>query len=555
MELIFSLIPEDLKRQLFNGLVDFLVEQAKSRVSDELANRIRRLSSEGAFIRDFDRALKTATERFVAEYTPVDEDLVAAIAADPDFWKSPSVRKALIDLVRRPGAWLPQQREQITHRFDDVLPQRINRERVDRAVLFFLRCLAEELWTLPGAKELREVYSLQFQRVTAEAAQEQVALIRRQLEALTTLSADVRLALGQLAEALARPLPAPAVPVLPARPRPYHNLPQPDYVRFVGREKELEWLRRRLSPQDRAWVMVITGIGGVGKSALALAIGHEYRRRYEELPPEERFEAIVWASAKERVLTAGGEERAAPEGRIFRTLGDIYRAIAQALEREDITRASAEEQDEIVQAALTRQRTLLILDNMEEVADEEVRAFVRNLPAPTKAIITTREWIPVGGDELRLMGMEWEEAEALMAAEAEARGVGLDEAQRRVLYQRTAGLPLPIRLSVARLASGETFEQVVRWLGDATGDLPRYCVGGQVDLAQQRDPNAGKLLLACSLFDREAGASREALGAVADLPRADRDDGLTLLQRLNLLNRTDEDRFWMLPIVQEYARA
>ncbi|MGQ9468184.1 MAG: NB-ARC domain-containing protein, partial [Anaerolineae bacterium] len=555
MELIFSLIPEDLKRQLFNGLVDFLVEQAKSRVSDELANRIRRLSSEGAFIRDFDRALKTATERFVAEYTPVDEDLVAAIAADPDFWKSPSVRKALIELVRRPGAWLPQQREQITHRFDDVLPQRINRERVDRAVNFLLRCLVEELWTLPGAKELREVYSLQFQRVTAEAAQEQVALIRRQLEALTTLSADVRLALGQLAEALARPLPAPAVPVLPARPRPYHNLPQPDYVRFVGREKELEWLRRRLSPQDRAWVMVITGIGGVGKSALALAIGHEYRRRYEELPPEERFEAIVWASAKERVLTAGGEERAAPEGRIFRTLGDIYRAIAQALEREDITRASAEEQDEIVQAALTRQRTLLILDNMEEVADEEVRAFVRNLPAPTKAIITTREWIPVGGDELRLMGMEWEEAEALMAAEAEARGVGLDEAQRRVLYQRTAGLPLPIRLSVARLASGETFEQVVRWLGDATGDLPRYCVGGQVDLAQQRDPNAGKLLLACSLFDREAGASREALGAVADLPRADRDDGLTLLQRLNLLNRTDKDRFWMLPIVQEYARA
>lgn len=63
------------------------------------------------------------------------------------------------------------------------------------------------------------------------------------------------------------------------------------------------------------------------------------------------------------------------------------------------------------------------------------------------------------------MGMEWEEAEALMAAEAEVRGVGLDEAQRRVLYQRTAGLPLPIRLSVARLTSGETFEQVVRWLG------------------------------------------------------------------------------------------
>ena len=555
MELLLSLIPEDLKRQLLDGLVGFLAEQARQWVGEEVANRIRRLSSEVGFLKAFDQASKMAAERFVAEYTPVDEDLAAALAADPNFWKAPSVRKALMELVRRPGAWLPQEREQLAQRFADVLPQRVNRERVDRAVNFFLRCLAEELWTLPGAREVREIYSLQFQSITAEAVRAQEALVRQQLEALTTLSADLRAALGQLTEAMARQLlAAPAVPALPTRPRPYHNLPQPDYVRFVGREKELAWLRQRLSPRDRAWVLVITGIGGVGKSALALAIGHEYRRRYEELPPEERFEAIVWASAKERVLTLGGKKRAAPEVRIFRTLGDIYRAIAQTLDREDITRAPAEEQDGVVRNALTCQRTLLILDNMEEVTDEEVRAFLRDLPPPTKAIVTSREWIEVA-DVLQLMGMEREDAEALMTAEAEARGVTLDEAQREALYRRTAGLPLSIRLSVARLASGETFEQVQRWLGNAAGDLPQYCVGGQVELARQKDPNAWTLLLACSLFDRQAGASREALGAVADLSLADRDDGLTLLQRLNLLNRTAYDRFWMLPIVQEYARA
>lgn len=425
---------------------------------------------------------------------------------------------------------------------------------MDRAVNFLLGCLVEELWTLPGAREIREVYGLQFQHLTAEAAREQAALARQQLEALTALSADLRAALGQLAENLARQmLAAPAAPLLPS-PRPFHNLPQPDYVRFVGRERELEWLRRRLSPQDRAWVMAITGIGGVGKSALALTIGHEYRQRYAELPPEERFEAIIWVSAKERVLTSAGEEKAAPEGQIFRTLGDIYRAIARVLDREEITRAPREEQDDVVRNALTRQRTLLILDNMEGVTDEGVRAFLRNLPPPTKAVVTSREWIEVA-DVLQLMGMEVEEARALMAAEAEARGVTLTEAEKEALYRRTAGLPLPIRLSIARLAGGETFEQVIRWLGNATGDLPEYCVGGQVDLARQRDPHTWPLLLACALFDREAGAAREALGFIADLSTADRDDGLTLLQRLSLINRSDEDRFWMLPIVQEYSRA
>jgi len=63
------------------------------------------------------------------------------------------------------------------------------------------------------------------------------------------------------------------------------------------------------------------------------------------------------------------------------------------------------------------------------------------------------------------------------------------------------------------------------------------------------------VFLACALFDRGAGASREALGEVANLSLADRDSALAQLQRLFLVNRTDSDRFWELPIVQRYARA
>jgi tetratricopeptide (TPR) repeat protein len=338
-----------------------------------------------------------------------------------------------------------------------------------------------------------------------------------------------------------------------SKPKVYHNLPQPDYTRFIGREQELAWLRERLSPKDRAWQIAITGIGGVGKSALALALAREYLERYEALAPEERFAAIIWISAKEEVLTTQGRDQAAPPGLILRSLDDIYAAIAQTLEREDITLASSpKEQDRLIQKALTERRTLLVMDNLESVTDERVRPFLRYLPGQTKAIVTSREWLEVA-DVLSLTGLSNEEAGQLLVAEAAARRIVLPEDQCQQLIEITSGLPLPLRLGVARLASGESMRNVLRWLGDATGDLPEYCVNGQADLAFERDRNCLSLLLACSLFDRSTGASREALGFVSDLSVAERDKALANLQRLFLVNQMKFDRFWLLPIVQRYA--
>src|SRR5215218_4640795 len=81
---------------------------------------------------------------------------------------------------------------------------------------------------------------------------------------------------------------------------PRHNLPQRDYEQFVGRQKELAEARRLLQPypKSRAYVITIDGIGGIGKSALALEAAYTYRDQYASLPEAERFEAIVWVSAK-----------------------------------------------------------------------------------------------------------------------------------------------------------------------------------------------------------------------------------------------------------------
>jgi len=264
-------MPEDLKQRLRNTIVETIARQAENVPGgDKVARLIRQLSTQAGFYNAFDQAMKRALKRFEAEYMAQDEDLVEAIITDGDFWKSKDVGQALMELVRRQGAWLESEQETVVKHFANVLPKRINRERVDKAVNFLLRCILEELWTLPGVSQIREIYSLQFQKISAEAARQQVSLLEAQLQATTQLSNDMREALLQLATMFEqRLLSAPQIQSALPSPsqRPYHNLPHPDYTHFVGRQWELNWLRQHLSPSDRVWQIMVVGIGGVGKSA------------------------------------------------------------------------------------------------------------------------------------------------------------------------------------------------------------------------------------------------------------------------------------------------
>jgi tetratricopeptide (TPR) repeat protein len=332
---------------------------------------------------------------------------------------------------------------------------------------------------------------------------------------------------------------------------PYANLPQLNY--FVGRDEELEWLKWHLSPANRTWLFLITGIGGVGKTALAQAIAAYYHEHYASLDSRERFDAIIWVSAKEDMLTAQGIQKISLPGLTVRTIEDIYTVIAQTLGREDILRALAEKQSVLINQALSGQRTLLIIDNLETVHDKNVQAFLQNLPVPTKAVITTREWLDVA-NHLRLQGLRDEHAETLILEETSIRKISIDQTERTLLVRRTAGLPLPIKLSVARLGAGQSFDQVTRWIGDAQGDLPEYCIRGQVNLAQRQDGNTWNILMTCALFNHETGASRDALRTINNLSIADCDEAIAILYQHSLIDIVDHDRITVLPITQECVR-
>jgi LuxR family glucitol operon transcriptional activator len=521
-------------------LADLLVNALGQLIGEVTGQSVESLLERRALERGLAAAVGRAEQRFAHEYRAQDAELADALTAQTRFADLPSVRAALRELLTHPFHDPALSVARLQRTFGDVLPERVERTRVDAAVSAFLSCLGQEVLYIP---QLRDLYGLAFQKSAAESSRTIASSAGAMAQSIEALRSEIQ------------QLPAPqAMLALPApaqhleRQRPWHNLPQRSYTRFVGRQAELEKLNQLLLPHPRSrhFVVTLDGIGGVGKSALALELAYRYRDGYATLPSDERFEAIVWASAKRTLLTAGGIQQRAQS---LNTLADLYREIATVLEQPAIQQADADQRRGLVERALTTQRTLLIVDNLETVDDEELLSFLREIPDPTKVIVTTRHRIDIAYT-IRLAGMPEPDAQALMLVEAARKNVELPAEITGDLYRRTGGLPLAIVWSIGLISLGHSVDSVLRRLGSGHSDIARFCFAESVARIRERD--AYRLLLALALF--ESHVSRAMLGEVAGLG-ADvigRDDGLAELLQLSLVEQKGE-RFFLLPLTQSYA--
>ena len=102
-----------------------------------------------------------------------------------------------------------------------------------------------------------------------------------------------------------------------------NNLPLPDYdeTTFLGRITERKELKRHLL--GRHPVVTLVGEGGVGKTALALQCVYDLLDLGEECP----YEAIVWVTLKNKVLTSSGI--ASVQGAVADVLGILQVSATQ----------------------------------------------------------------------------------------------------------------------------------------------------------------------------------------------------------------------------------
>lgn len=329
------------------------------------------------------------------------------------------------------------------------------------------------------------------------------------------------------------------------------NLPSPEHTDFIGRQAEIVRLLEYLSPNCGAHLISVDGIAGVGKSALVLEAACRCLRASTSEALDRgipAFDAIIFVSAKQQYLTAEG---ILPRSGAQRTLSDIFHAVAQTLNRSEITHAAPEHQRSRVLEALSRQKTLLIIDNFETTeGKEDILSFLFGLPVTVKAVITTRERILFS--PIRLEQLPEKEALDLIARHAQEKGKELNRQQALVLYQHIGGIPAALVYSIGQIASGYSLETVLDKVFDVSGDVVRFCFEASVQ--PLRGQSAHRLLLAIALFPMPP--LRTALTYIAglNLEPSIVEDGLAQLQRLSLISQQGE-RYRMLPLTHEYALA
>jgi DNA-binding SARP family transcriptional activator/tetratricopeptide (TPR) repeat protein len=210
------------------------------------------------------------------------------------------------------------------------------------------------------------------------------------------------------------------------------NLPR-GLADFTGREEQIGELTTYLgTPSDTVKARVISGKGGVGKSALAVTVAHQVAAAFPD--------GQLYAD-----LGGGGGSPVPPAdvlGRFLRALGVAPTAIPD----------TPEEIVDAYRSVLTGRRVLILLD--DAASEQQVRPLVPGSPT-CAVIITTRRRLAglAGTDHVNLDVLEPGAAVELLARVA---GHGRVDAQRDAaerIAHLCGYLPLALRTAGARLAA------------------------------------------------------------------------------------------------------
>jgi tetratricopeptide (TPR) repeat protein len=320
-----------------------------------------------------------------------------------------------------------------------------------------------------------------------------------------------------------------------------HNLPPRSD--FVGREDEKKRVHEAL--RSRSYLVSIDGIGGIGKSSLALEVAHECLQASQPEASESdylTFASLIWVTAKDRELPLNG----------------LLDTIAHTLGYPGVVRQHVEEKFLAVRKLLQAKRCLLIVDNFETVTDEGVRDFLLDLPEPSKGLITTREQKLSGAWAISLKGLT--EQEALILIRGEGKRLGLASVERaddmtlRHLYKATGGAPLAMKWSVGQIKQkGQSLDSVLNVLHEARGSIFDNVFARSWSLLSDE---ARQLLMIMPVF--ATSASQGGIEAASDLHHFALDEALGQLVEMSLVEATDElqqsqRRYAIHPLTRAFA--
>jgi tetratricopeptide (TPR) repeat protein len=307
--------------------------------------------------------------------------------------------------------------------------------------------------------------------------------------------------------------------------RQFNNLQKPDYRKFIGREEYLEDIITKLN--QRFFVISIDGIGGVGKTALALKVGHRCLQ-------EKSFDAVIWVSAKKKRLILTGIDDIVPSLTGFENL---VNTILEVLGFGTSIVQKLNEKIKMVNGLLSTAKCLIIVDNLETVEDERIFDFLKDLPEPSKALITSRKRLGEVERVVRLKEMSIEETKKLIEMDADDKAVEqLIHGQDQLfvdIHNVTGGIPLAIRWLVGWAALGHDVKTVCQKVQKSGSPVLDFCFKEVYE--ELLTPEERKILSIMPIFEHPP--TKEEICAALPMDEEKLCDSLAQLVTLSLINQ------------------
>ncbi len=201
-------------------------------------------------------------------------------------------------------------------------------------------------------------------------------------------------------------------------PTRYENLPLSRATKFVGREEELKDLHQLLQQNDRVAIAAIAGMGGVGKTELALQYAIAHRESYQG--------GICWLLALQDVGL---------------NLVKFARTQLQLNPPEDF---DLQAQVEYCWRNWREGEVLLVLDNVTDY--KQVKPYLETSSSRFKVLMTTRQRLGASIAQLSLDVLQPEAALELLRTLIGAERVDEEISQAESLCEWLGYLPLGLEL-------------------------------------------------------------------------------------------------------------
>ena len=334
----------------------------------------------------------------------------------------------------------------------------------------------------------------------------------------------------------------PARPAVPLRTR----VPDARAARLVGRQEDLRWVCRRLKAGDTAAIAGVRGIGGIGKTELAIAAARELEAHFEG--------RVIW-------LDCGPND-------VFALQERLAAAVGVSLEGDDLQVRA----DVLALAFRQQPPTLVILDDLRRrhLADF---AFIAPPRPPCALLITSRrDDLPLSRQAIRRLDvLDPGQSQALLSALLPGEWLSAEPDAAERVAELLERVPLALTLAARRAEriARRRSESARRPLAALLDELLEWRI--QV-LNQGEDPERPDLSVVITFnasYDDLDPADQarlcrlgvfarnqfdlEALVAVWGDGKPAACQALERLANAGLLEEAEQDTWWMHDLLREYA--